>query len=342
MRFVRDNDPYNIRQEPSYIQQRPRRSRRFLFIGIALCVACLAVIGAIVLGVILVYGIRFRYRNPSQYLPSITCDVSHATCGCPGRPLTQKNSSSRIVGGQDAVENSWPWVVALTTAEDVLNLKTSLNPFCAGFIISDDIIITAAHCLKNVNSQRLRILTGVHDLRSFVPNSKNTYEVYSIISHEDYRVTPENIQLNDIALIKLRQKLSGINNRLCLPSTSSTFPKSKIIAVVVGWGKLQASSSRNSPTLQQLVLPIVSDNNAKCKQHVANSNIQFCAGHETLHVDSCAGDSGSPLMIVENNRYVAAGLVSYGNKQCDSSESPGIYTRISFYSQWINQTIKRF
>ncbi|ROT72699.1 Serine proteinase stubble [Penaeus vannamei] len=51
---------------------------------------------------------------------------------------------------------------------------------------------------------------------------------------------------------------------------------------------------------------------------------------------SLTGDSGGPLTVVQNGRHVLAGLVSFGHS-CALPEWPGIYTRISEYSDWIGR-----
>ena len=55
--------------------------------------------------------------------------------------------------------------------------------------------------------------------------------------------------------------------------------------------------------------------------------------------DTCQGDSGGGLYVrdassSELRRWVAAGIVSYG-KGCAGEKLPGIYTRVSYYLDWI-------
>jgi secreted trypsin-like serine protease len=70
---------------------------------------------------------------------------------------------------------------------------------------------------------------------------------------------------------------------------------------------------------------------------------QMCA-IGAIGKDSCAGDSGGPLMkLVAENRshfiYVA-GVLSYGPKKCGSPGKPAIYTKVSEFVHWILETIK--
>merc|ERR1740128_295286 len=64
---------------------------------------------------------------------------------------------------------------------------------------------------------------------------------------------------------------------------------------------------------------------------------QLCAyGQDT---DSCAGDSGGPLIRLENGRYTVIGLVSYGYI-CASRNHAGMYTRVTSFMKWINNVVK--
>ena len=65
-------------------------------------------------------------------------------CNC-GVPKTDRN---RIVGGQPADKNEYPWQVALKRAGRNV-------PFCGGSILSSKTILTAAHC-KAYSARQIR------------------------------------------------------------------------------------------------------------------------------------------------------------------------------------------
>lgn len=65
---------------------------------------------------------------------------------------------------------------------------------------------------------------------------------------------------------------------------------------------------------------------------------QYCAHGDLLpdnsRSDSCRGDSGGPLQIVDHNNVTnIVGIVSFGIG-C-GNENPGIYTRVAHYIEWI-------
>ena len=275
-----------------------------------------------------------RYQNTRKTLlsyPDFNCD--DRPCGCPNR--TKRTSfTSKIVGGEEASPYIYPWLVTLTD-------RLRVDPFCAGFIISSNVILTAAHCLKNRNPKQLQILARIHDLRDF---HGDRYDIEQWIIHPDYQVD-DNMHLNDIALIQITKTFAKDLRPCCLPRIqSNSYPRANIEAVVGGWGKISTKTySRHSPVLQHVVMPIVDSRNTKCRQSISDKRRQICAGYETLPIDSCSGDSGAPLLVVERDDhqgyFVAAGIVSYGNKHCDASISSGVYTRVSFYHDWIEENL---
>ena len=65
---------------------------------------------------------------------------------------------------------------------------------------------------------------------------------------------------------------------------------------------------------------------------------QFCAGLEEGGKDACQGDSGSPMLRMDQNngQAMAIGIVSAGIG-CALPKLPGLYTRIASYLPWISK-----
>merc|ERR1712183_103719 len=73
-----------------------------------------------------------------------------AECGIEGPP-----SKDRIVGGFEAAENQWPWQVALFIDNAW---------FCGGALISENYVMTAAHCADGASY--FDIMAGAHNVRA--------------------------------------------------------------------------------------------------------------------------------------------------------------------------------
>jgi secreted trypsin-like serine protease len=311
----------NIRQNSSF---------RLLFCFGGIC--GLLVVAAVITSLV-IYFLRYRNTVSSALsYPDFLC--SQRPCGCPTYNYG-KSVMTKIVGGKEALPFSYPWLVALTDSYGT-------DPFCAGFIISSNAILTAAHCLNGRNFNQIQILGKVHDVRQF---DGNRYDIEKWFIHPEYRYN-DSMHLNDIALIKIRQSFANDLQPACLPTIqSSMYPREKTTAVVSGWGTLKAKpDSQYSPILQHVVIPIVNERNIKCRKSIADEQRQLCAGYDNLPIDTCSGDSGSPLLVVEytgqnQGHFVAAGIVSYGNRKCDASISSGVYTRVGFYLQWIHTAL---
>ena len=66
-----------------------------------------------------------------------------------------------------------------------------------------------------------------------------------------------------------------------------------------------------------------------------------CILFEIAGKDTCNGDSGGPIVHETTQRvYYQVGIVSFGwSKDCGSGK-PAIYTRISKFSKWIEDSLE--
>lgn len=81
--------------------------------------------------------------------------------------------------------------------------------------------------------------------------------------------------------------------------------------------------------------------NEKCNQQYSDFDgmSQVCAGSDVDDQDSCYGDSGGPLYHTSAGKNTLVGLVSYGYS-CGLKEYPGVYTRVSVHSEWIEGIVR--
>ena len=243
---------------------------------------------------------------------------------------TEGRAQAKIVGGQPARIDNWPWQVwVVSSASDGQSLT------CGGSIIAPRWILTAAHCLTDDNGTHLADL-GFEFSVVFGedrPQTNPGVPVDRLIPHERFN---RPTLANDIALIRLTRNIPGKRSiQLSSERTDRVFARPGLCATVTGWGTTTEGGT-GSGTLQRADLPIVATGacNEAYPDKVTSRNI--CAGYEQGGVDSCQGDSGGPLIVRhgESNRYVQVGVVSWGYG-CAQPGNPGIYTRVSEYISWI-------
>ena len=164
-----------------------------------------------------------------------------------------------------------------------------------------------------------------------------------IIIHEDY----DNVTMrNDIALVRTRKEIPLDTrarevevNAICLPGRGDEYSGR---ATVTGFGFLEEGGSGTSDmrATQVLILP-----NSMCHQSYSSFDptIMLCAGWPHGGRDACQGDSGGPLVQRQplTDTSVLVGIVSFG-KGCARQDSPGVYTRVSAYIDWITNRINRY
>ncbi|CAG0890900.1 unnamed protein product [Cyprideis torosa] len=220
--------------------------------------------------------------------------------------------------------------------------------FCGATLISEDAVLTAAHCVKDQQLDIVRL--GEHDLSSDNDGANPIdFEVKEVLIHPDY--LPPSLQ-NDIAIVKLSKRVSLTSKvkPACLPSPSTSFP-SQAAVTVVGWGAL-GFGDRSASTLQEVTVPMwINERCQNAYQKLGESfkviypnglpDTVLCAGTEGK--DACQGDSGGPLLFrsgtgTRHQKYLLVGVVS-GGSQCGLANSPGIYTKVDQFLRWIADTL---
>ena len=192
-------------------------------------------------------------------------------------------------------------------------------------------ILTAAHCVLGREWNELKVILGDYDV-SKKERQEITINVCGKIVHHDYKSNGPT--LNDIALLRLCKnvRLTAAIQPITLAYKDMDLrPLSKV--TVAGWGrvKFQGNVAR---VLRKVTLQTIE--NSICKNIYRNvTDGEICAGYTDLGgKDACQGDSGGPLWYRENGVDYQIGIVSYGNG-CARPDSPGVYTNIAHYRDWI-------
>ncbi|XP_005081695.1 serine protease 33-like [Mesocricetus auratus] len=270
-----------------------------------------------------------------SYSVSPTIDSSHtnldSVCGRP-------RASGRIVSGEDAQPGQWPWQVSV---------RENGEHVCGGSLIAEKWVLTAAHCFSQ--DQSLSVYTVLLGTISSYPESSEPHEprtVAQFIKHPSYSENEHSS--GDIALVQLASSVSFGDYILpvCLPRPGDPLgPGTQ--CWVTGWGYIATNQPLPPPfTLKELQVPLIDaqtcndyyqDNSISSTEPVIFGDM-LCAGFKEGEKDACNGDSGGPLVCDINGVWIQAGVVSWGS-DCALPKRPGVYTNVSVYTSWIENTM---
>lgn len=234
---------------------------------------------------------------------------------------------SKILGGVEAKNGDWPWIVALLNSvePDVYQAQ-----YCSGVLIDEYWVLTAAHCVEGRTAGAIDVAIGAFDLQAFT-GTRST--VSYIVVHPQYN---SNLLQNDIALLRLVAPSSQARISLFAGESDESVPPPLVgeMTTAIGWGMADGSSWYYPEKLRQVDLPVV--DNSFCNAMYTTDLIasQICAGYNEGK-DVCNGDSGGPIMSYIDGEWLHVGLVSYGAVCQDYGGWYGVYTRTSEFIDYI-------
>ncbi|XP_004531671.1 trypsin alpha-3-like [Ceratitis capitata] len=228
--------------------------------------------------------------------------------------------ATRIVGGVNASIDEYPYLVAV---------KIRDRQYCGGSIISNRVVLTAAHCFRYDNNPRhYSIQYGQTNLG----NTKNIIPVRSFMKHPNY--SPKTLDY-DVALIFLVKYIT-LGPKAQIIKLALNRPISGSRVSIAGWGATQYGSSGSTNLLSVYLYVLTPRECAKRYRNIYRITPRMiCAGAHVEGRDSCSGDSGGPLVL----RGVQVGICSNG-AECGHKKYPGVYCNVAAVRNWIEMNME--
>ncbi|CAL8308628.1 unnamed protein product [Lota lota] len=223
-----------------------------------------------------------------------------------GLSLRGQVQTGEIIGGHEAVPHSRPYMVLLE-----LKMWQNETRYCDGFLVSDEFVMTAAHCQARI----YYVHVGLH---KFINNqTPKGIEVSRAIPHEEFSSTTG---FNDLMLLQLSKKVKFTEHvrPIHLACRRDLLPQRCIVS---GWGHSEDKHDMAS---------------AMREVNVTLVNLTISAEHHAYlslgKIGPSYGDSGGPLVCEDE---VAYGVVSRGDR-CFK-----IFTKIPDYLVWIEGHLRK-
>ena len=232
--------------------------------------------------------------------------------------------NTKIMKGRSASFGDRPWQVGLLNASIPDPLYAH---FCSGTLITDQWVVTAAHCVAGRQGTELMVLVGTKSLNL----GGRKKQVISVVVHGAY---DPHTRENDLALLFLDSPTAIFPPQFPSIEVEQRLVDDQEKVTIGGWGNTYDFGVK-SLDLMETEAPLVSPQ--LCSEPDSHGQslkaTMLCAGYEDGRTDACDGDSGGPATVREYGQEFLIGVKSWGD--CGAPKKYGVFTRVAPYVGWI-------
>lgn len=232
-------------------------------------------------------------------------------------------NSNGIIGGE-AAKSTDP--VAASTVSLMYYGFGAGQSFCTGTVISKNLILTATHCLQDMEAEDIKVFFGTN-LPTF-GDEPNLRAVKTMVTHPDYNFGLDPVHnlytgANDVGLIMIEGEI---------PEFAKPVPVMKDAPINVGQSLLLSGfglvNETTSPPQRATGLNYT-------RVTVAKTYANILVTEQSKANGACAGDSGGPAFLETDNGLMVLGITRGPYNLAPNCRQWGEYTYASRFEDYI-------
>lgn len=249
-----------------------------------------------------------------------------------------EGATASIVGGRAATIEEFPSLAYVQAREGKGGFV------CTGTVVSPRVILTAAHCVENIQRgtftppSRYAVATGTTS-----PSKALGENVFRVVENHVFPGFDPGRLRGDAAILVLDRPTTAPPIALADPADAALYAGGDPIQLA-GWGLTGPNAAKGPKSLRATTMvvqpPSFCERKTRRYYSPFSSSVQFCAlDAPTKKSGGCFGDSGGPAIGQRpDGTPVELGIVSTGGPFCNP-QYPNVLTRADTVSTWVAEWV---
>lgn len=261
-----------------------------------------------------------------------------AVLALPAAAAAEPDATASVIGGHAASIAEFPSLSFIEADEG----RRSFS--CTGTVVAPRVILTAAHCVEDVESGRFTntnayaVATGIANLRQVT--RANVFRVAE--THVFPGFDPGRVH-GDAALLILSTPTATPPLALAGPADAPLYGEGTPVSIA-GWGLTKAQNRNGPATLRAAQMAV--QGSSFCSRQTRSYYREYSPTMQLCLLEppkdqsgSCFGDSGGPAIGQRaDGTAVELGVISIVGPLC-SPQAPNVLTRVDLVSAWVSEWI---